>query len=196
MKTCVLMLGCLLATASLAQSTSRREVYEWKDADGVTHYSDQPSPGARKIVLVGSTPTTVEPAATPAAPATKPVAGPPATEYSRLEIWSPQAEESFFGTDSEVVVRIRSEPSLGTGDRLLTYVDGKLLSTEDVYEHRLTSLPRGAHSIFASIVDAKGTEVIRSQPVTIYIKQPVVDNPRNKGPAARPPQPQPKPAGG
>ena len=51
MKTRVLLLGCLLALSSQAQT--RREVYEWKDADGVKHYSDYPQPGARKIILNG-----------------------------------------------------------------------------------------------------------------------------------------------
>lgn len=61
MKTWLLLLGCLLAFASSAQS-SRREVWQWKDANGVTHFSDYPAPGARKIVLNGSpASTTAEP---------------------------------------------------------------------------------------------------------------------------------------
>ena len=35
MKTWLLLLGCLLAFTSSAQS-SRREVWQWKDANGVT----------------------------------------------------------------------------------------------------------------------------------------------------------------
>ncbi len=194
MKTSVLMLGCLLATASLAQSTTtRREVWEWKDANGVTHYSDYPAPGARKIVLVGSTPTAVA-QSTPASPATRPTKAPAGTQYTNLQIWSPQQDAAFFGTDAEIVVRIRSEPELGPGDRLLTYLDGKRLEAENAYEHRLTGLPRGAHALTASIVNAKDVEVIRSTPVTFFIQQPsTIDNPRNKGPSLRPPQPKPAP---
>lgn len=36
---CMLLAGLLAAGAALAQSS---EVYQWKDADGVTHYSDAP----------------------------------------------------------------------------------------------------------------------------------------------------------
>lgn len=203
MKTSVLMLGCLLATASLAQSTtSRREVWEWKDANGVTHYSDAPAPGARKIVIVGSTPT---PAATPAptapaaAPAAPAAAKANAVTYSSLEIWSPQNGASFFGADATVDVRIRSEPELAQGDRLLTYLDGKLIPSENAYEHTLTNVERGVHSVTSVILDAKGNEKIRSEPVVFHIKQPTaVDNPRNKGPALKPPPPKPapKPTGG
>ena len=197
MKTSVLMLGCLLATTSVAQSTSKgREVYEWKDANGVTHYSDAPAPGARKIVIVGSTPTSaapapVAPAAAPGASAARPGAV-SETRYASLEIWSPSNGESFFGADAAVNIRLRSDPELAGTDRLLTYLDGKLLSNENAYEHTLTNIDRGVHSVTSVILDAKGNEKIRSQPVVFHIKQPsTVVNPRNQGPAVRPPQPKP-----
>jgi hypothetical protein len=194
MKTSALLLGCLLATVSLAQSTSpRREVWEWKDADGVTHYSDYPSPGARKIVILGSiaTPTTTTAAPTTAAPrATSADAA--AAQYTSLEIWSPGSGDSFFEADAVVNVRLRSEPPLARGDRLLTYLDGRLLPDENQYEHSLSGLDRGAHSLTAVILDAKGNEKIRSEPVVFHIRQPTtIDNPRNRGPAVRPPQPKP-----
>ena len=196
MKTHVLLLGCLLAVASQAQTTSRgREVWEWKDANGVTHYSDAPAPGARKIVIIGATPT---PAATP--PAT-PGAGTPATpaagrqnavQYTSLEIWSPENGASFFGADAVVNIRLRSEPELAREDRLLTYLDGKLIPGENAYEHNLSAVERGVHSVTSVILDARGNEKIRSAPVVFHIKQPTtVDNPRNRGPSLRPPAPKP-----
>ena len=101
MKTWLLLLGCLLALTSQAQT--RREVYAWKDAQGVTHYSDYPQPGARKILLNGAPSTTkaTPPATTPAGAtpaAAKPAAKPGATEvvYDRLEIWSPENGANFF----------------------------------------------------------------------------------------------------
>ncbi|HET9692986.1 MAG TPA: DUF4124 domain-containing protein [Steroidobacteraceae bacterium] len=196
MKTSVLILGCLLATASLAQSTSRnREIWEWKDADGVTHYSDAPAPGARKIVIVGSTPTQasappVKPAAT--TPASAGAAKPSAVQYTSLEIWSPENGASFFGADAVVNLRLRSEPELARGDRLLTYLDGKLLPGENLYEHNLSAIERGVHSVTSVILDSQGNEKIRSQPLVFHIKQATtVDNARNKGPAVRPPTPKP-----
>ncbi len=91
MKTWLLLLACLLAVSSQAQT--RREVYQWRDADGVTHFSDYPQPGARKIILNGApTTTTATPAS--AAAATRSRAQPAATEmvYDRLEIWTPENE--------------------------------------------------------------------------------------------------------
>lgn len=192
MKTSVLLLGCLLATASLAQSTStRREVWEWRDANGVVHYSDYPSPGARKIVIVGSIATASAPSAAAATPSPATAAGAKATTtYQSLEIWSPESGASFFGTDATVDIRLRSEPQLAPGDRLLTYLDGKLLPGENRHEHNLAGLDRGAHSVSSIIIDAQGSEKIRSAPVVFHVREPsVISNPRNQGPALRPPQP-------
>jgi hypothetical protein len=197
MKTSVLLLGCLLATASMAQSTSRgREVWEWKDANGVTHYSDAPEPGARKIVIVGATqtPAPSQPAPAVTAPGAAPVTSARASQaqYSSLEIWSPENGASFFGADAAVNIRLRSEPELAPGDRLLTYLDGKLIPNENAHEHTLSNLDRGVHSLTGVILDAKGNEKIRSEPVVFHIRQPsTVDNARNRGPAVRPPQPKP-----
>jgi hypothetical protein len=194
MKTSVLILGCLLATASLAQSTVRREVWQWVDENGVTHFSDQPTPGARKIVLSGANPTAAAPSSAAAAAVTRRPAR-PAVQYSSLEIWQPANDEAFFGTDAEVNVRLRSDPGIAEGDRLVTYLDGRPLEGENLLDHRLTGLSRGSHTLASVIVDAQGTERIRSAPVVFHIRQASVnDNPRNRGPALRPAPPKPPPA--
>jgi hypothetical protein len=195
MKTSVLLLGCLLATASLAQSTTmRREVWQWRDENGVTHFSDQPVPGARKIVLSGANPTAAAPSSAAAATVSRPAPA-AVVEYSSLEIWQPGNGEAFFGADAEVNVRLRSEPELAPGDRLLTYLDGKLLPGENALEHRLTGVERGVHSLTSVIVDGRGNERIRSAPVVFHIKQSsTISNPRNQGPALRPAPPKPPPA--
>jgi len=188
MKTWLLLLACLLAVSSQAQT--RREVYQWRDADGVTHFSDYPQPGARKIILNGApTTTTATPAS--AAAATRSRAQTAATEmvYDRLEIWTPENEASFFEPDTEIVVRVRAEPTVDAADRLVTYVDGKQLPEVNALEHRLTGMTRGAHTVTSAIYGRDGKEKIRSTPVVFHMKQPSIPNPRNQGPAVRPPQP-------
>lgn len=192
MKTWVLLLGCLLALTSQAQT--RREVWQWRDADGVTHFSDYPQPGARKIVLNGAPTTTSAAAATSTSPA-RPAAQPAMQEvvYDRLEIWSPENGASFFEADSTISIRIRAEPEVGPTHRLLTYLDGKLLPGENATEHSLSNVERGVHSVTSVIVNREGRELIRSEPVVFHMKQTSVANPRNQGPAVRPPQPKPLP---
>jgi hypothetical protein len=192
MKTWVLLLGCLLALTSQAQA--RREVWQWRDADGVTHFSDFPQPGARKLILNGAPTTSAPPPPASAAAATPSRAQPaPEVVYDRLEIWSPENGASFFEADSVVSIRIRAEPEVGPTHRLLTYLDGKLLPGENATEHSLTNVERGAHSVTSVIVNREGTELIRSKPVVFHMKQTSVANPRNQGPAVRPPQPVPLP---
>ena len=196
MNTRVLLLGCLLALSVQAQE-SKRELWKWKDANGVTQYSDRPVPGATRVEMHTSAPAqTAAPAARPATPAAqaKPAA---AVQYQSLEIWQPASGESFFGADATVNVRMRSEPSLASGDRLLLYLDGKLIEgATNSYEHTLSNLERGVHSLAAVILDDKGNEKIRSEPRVFHIKLPTTVEPRAVGPALKPqppPRPQPKP---
>jgi len=188
MKTRMLLLaGCLLAVAVQAQET-RRELWTWKDANGVTQYSDRPVPGATKVQLSTTAPAQVAPAAPPAA-AAKPAAA-AAVQYQSLEIWQPENGESFFGADAAVNVRLRSEPTVAANDRLLLFLDGKLVEGGGGnYEYTLTNLERGAHSITATILDNQGNEKIRSEPRVFHVRQPTVIAPAAVGPNLKPKQP-------
>ena len=191
MKTRTVLLGCLLAMAVQAQET-KRELWTWKDANGVTQFSDRPVPGAKRVELAG----VASPAASTAAPAV--VAGEPAArvavpapvQYRALEFSSPQNEESFFGADTTVAVQLRSEPDLATGHRVVLYLDGRQIG--EGYEHTLSELSRGTHSLMAVIIDDQGNERMRSAPRVFHIKQPTTITPRAVGPNVRPP-PRPTP---
>ena len=109
MKTRILVLAsCLLAFASQAQE-SRKELWTWRDANGVVHFSDTPGPGATRVDLVvpgapsgGAT----APARATAGAVAKPPAA-PGTTYNRLESWPPEKGASFFEEDTTVSVRPR-----------------------------------------------------------------------------------------
>ena len=199
MKTRIVVLAsCLFAFAAQAQE-AKKELWMWKDANGVVHYSDVPGPGATRVDL-----TVIEaqprPAATPAprpttASAAQTAAAP--VTYTSLEIWQPENEQSFFEADAAVNVRIRSEPEVADSDRLLFYLDGRMVDGPlNSPEYTLTNLDRGAHALTARIFDAQGKEKIRSRDVIIYIKEPTTIPPRAVGPNLKaPPRPTPR-AGG
>jgi hypothetical protein len=197
MKLAVLILGCLAVGASLAADTKKREMWAWKDANGVTHYSDRPVPGAKRIEIATMAPDAV-PEATGPAPtleASRPAA-PAAVEYARVEIWSPEPDQSFYGADLEIPVRVRTEPEIAPGHQLFIYLDGKLTEQGSAsLERAFANLDRGAHSLVAVIADEAGRELLRSDTVTFFIRQPTVSPARNVGPALRP-KPQPRPATG
>ena len=187
----LLLLGCLLALSVQAQET-KRELWKWKDADGVTHYSDVPVPGATRIDIHTLTPSATAPPPKPAA--LPPPTAPTETSYEAFEFISPLADESFFGSSLEITVRLRSEPDLAPGDQLRIYMDGKQVDeAKDRYEHTFTNLERGAHKVTAIIFDRMGKPKINAEPRTFYIKQPSIIEPKAVGPLLKPPPPKPKP---
>jgi hypothetical protein len=189
-KRVLLLLGCVLALSAHAQE-SKRELWTWKDANGVTHYSDRPVPGAKRVEVVHQEPPP-QPASAPATTgsAPKPAArsgAAAAVAYQSLEIWQPANGESYFGADTTVDVRMRSEPELAPGDRLLLYLDGKLVEGDPTsLEYELSGLDRGVHSLAAVILDRQGNEKIRSEPRVFHIKQPTTIAPRAVGPNLQP----------
>jgi hypothetical protein len=172
---------------------SKRELWTWKDANGVTQYSDRPVPGAKRVQLAGvSSPaaSTAAPAATEGEPPAR-ADVPVPVQYKALEFVSPQNEESFFEAAPTVAVQLRSEPELATGHRVVLYLDGR--EAGEGYEHALVDLARGAHSLAAVIYDDQGNERLRSAPRVFYIKQPTTIAPRAVGPNVKsPPRPTPR----
>ncbi len=198
MKTRILVLAsCLLAFASQAQET-KKELWTWRDANGVVHFSDTPGPGAKRVDLVVTGPpsggATAQPPASAAANASPSDA--PSASYRLLEILQPENEASFFDSDSTVSVSVRSEPGVMEGDSLRLYLDGRPVEASgDSLNYTLTNLDRGTHSLTATIRDRNGNERIRSQPVVFYMKQNTIIAPGAVGPNLRPP-PRPTPRGG
>ena len=198
MKTRILVLAsCLLAFASQAQE-SRRELWTWRDANGVVHFSDTPGPGAKRVDLMVTGPPSGG-AAAPAAATVSAVAQPPVAPgvtYSLLEISQPENDASFFNADATVAVRIRSVPALAEGDTVRLFLDGiRVEGADNSFDYTLENLSRGTHSITAMIRDARGVERIRSQPVVFHMKQNTIIPPGAVGPNLRPP-PRPTPRGG
>lgn len=203
----LILLGCLLAVAAQA-ATTKREMWVWKDANGVPHYSDVPAPGARRIEIVGtapSAPSTPSDSLGPTGPSqpegtaegSRPEsesAQPPYVHYDTLRILSPEDEQSFFNADGSVPVQLESSPELAQGDRLVLYLDGKPAdASENAYQTTVNGVERGEHVLTATILDPNGERKIDSAPRKFYMHPNAVNNPRNVGPALKP-KPVPAPA--
>lgn len=197
----LLLLGCALVFA-VASAQTKRELWMWKDANGVTHYSDVPAPGAKRVTVSGGAPVSASAPASPQAtyPASSsrssegPDQPPPAVQYFKLEIVSPTEGATYFQADATVAVAVSSQPSLANGDRLVIYLDGSAVDGADgSYQRTLTGLERGTHTVSATILDAQGQEKITSAPRSFNMRVDTVSNPRNVGPALKP-KPTPPPA--
>jgi hypothetical protein len=173
------MLKCLIAlTSLLSAAVLAAPAWTWVDAQGRRHYSDRPVPGATQIELSESQTFSAGPA--------RPAAGQPATDeesaatdeesadpgYSVLDIVSPTQEETLHNIEGNLGVRVATNPGLKSGHRIDAILDGqrRALGVRSL-DFTLTEVFRGEHTLQILIVDSAGREVVRSAPVTFFVRQ-------------------------
>jgi hypothetical protein len=184
----VFTLMCIAVCATAMAAT----VYKWVDADGVTHYSDQPHPGAQKVQLQGA--QTYSASAERAAVAASNAASTNAARraattksavpaYSTCQVLRPTSEEMFVNASS-VPASVHVEPSLRDGDRVTVALDGTALpvTTPLDSEFMLTSMVRGTHALSVKVQDASGAVLCQSASVVFHVSQPslLAPNPANR----------------
>jgi len=176
---------CCVAFLAFGSAT----LYKWVDADGVTHYSDRPEPGAQKVKIAaaqtykGDTRTASGAAQPPKS------AAPSAASYQRLEVTNPEDGAVLWNTGGHVEIGATLEPELVSGHQLWLVIDGK---SQQVGPDGATSVDvaRGSHTVSASVTDANGNELITSAPITFIVRQTSIAQPP-QGPSL--PKPKPKP---
>lgn len=166
----------LLALAAVP-ATAGQAVWKWVDEKGVTHFSDQPVPGATKMEL-NSAPASSTPAPTytpPPSTSTRPI-GP---AYSRFVIESPQQDEAIINTGGKVTVRIASTPAIAQDHVVYLYMDGALVQDfpSGAMSHEFSDVPRGSHTLKAEVVTRQGATVAQTPPVTFHVRQQSIANP-------------------
>lgn len=180
MRTALIVLALLAAPAFSAGT-----VWKWVDDKGVTHYSDQPGPGAQRVEVSSgsrSDPVNSRPSYSPGTPNQ-----PTAEAYRNFEILTPSNQETIANTGGAVNVRIRFEPALQDGHSLFLYLDGRRLDEfpPTALDYTLQNIPRGSHTLTAIIQDYRGTR-IQTAEVAFTVRQESVAQPP-VGPALRPP---------
>lgn len=159
---------CFMALALCAQAA----IYKWVDSRGEVHYSDTPTRDAEEIKL--SDPTIYSPAGTGSGSASGQV---PATvadplNYSSFVILAPNNNEMVQANDGNVTLRFQTQPELQAGHYIQAVLDGRILdqrATGPVLQ--LSNLTRGAHMVHASIHDAAGRLLTRSNIVQFFVRQ-------------------------
>jgi Domain of unknown function (DUF4124) len=170
------VMGLLAAFAAQAAV-----VYKWVDADGVVHFSDQPSPGAEKIYTASA------PAAAPSSgprnnyqpqAVKKPQAGP--LNYTEFLITSPAPDQTYFGDDL-IGVHLSLVPGLKPNQALAWHLNGKQLENpSDPLSFTIPRQDRGTYTITATITDQSTGESQSSNNVTFYVRQPSELSPQHK----------------
>jgi len=164
---------CLAFCLFAAFAADGAVVYKWTDADGVVHFSDQPVPGAEKIVTSSSTSNGIGGAPTRPSNAGQIVAPPSALTYSEFAVESPSKEQVFFN-DEIIPVHLALSPGLKPNQTITWHLNGKQLDDQPptTVSFTLQSLVRGTYVIAATITDAESGESKTSDSVTFYMRQP------------------------
>lgn len=192
MRTALYILLALAAPAFAGQT-----VWKWVDDKGVTHYSDQPVPGATKMELNSSSRASSEskPVYTSQSPG-KDIPAQKGPLYARFVVESPQQDASIINTGGKVQVRLASTPAIGGGQAIAIYLDGARVEglSPSSMSHELSDVPRGTHTVKAVVTGQNGASLQETPTVTFHVRQESVANPP-VGPALRPP-PKPRPTAG
>jgi uncharacterized protein DUF4124 len=193
MRTALLL---LLAASGLTGTASAADVWKWVDSSGVTHYSDQPVPGATKIEVRSGNVVESAPANVASPRSATSDSSADATRYRDFAIYRPEVDQSIINTGGQVNVEIRIDPSLQPLHTLSLYLDGKLVtgSPPNSLSYVLTEVPRGVHSVTAVITDQTGKAIQETPPVGFNVRQESIANPP-VGPTLRQPT-KPKPPRG
>lgn len=178
-----------LAGFSVASHASAT-LYRWVDADGITHYSDRPSPGAEKVQIASAQSYRGTP--TPASAPRRAASAPAAPKYSRLEITRPSEGEAFVNNGGSVAASAVVEPGLANGHQLWFVLDGTRQPDPAGGAMSMTfQVDRGTHTMAAVITDDTGRELMSSAGITFYVRQnsslanpprgPLITPPKKKG---------------
>jgi hypothetical protein len=155
-------------------------IYKWTDADGVVHFSDQAVPGAEKILT--SSGSSARSGAAPAASNTTASNAPPkplALNFIHFSIVSPANQETITG-NQPINVNLALEPQLKSNQSLSWTLDGSALTNQaNATSFTLEDVPRGAHTIVATVEDQSG-ESKSTEPVTFYVMRTNLLSPQRK----------------
>jgi hypothetical protein len=173
-----------LLSILIALSASAAELWRWKDADGVVHYSDRPVQGAERIDVLSTQKSTGE--FTPTAPRSVP---PPPAEvrFTRCAVTSPTNDQVFNNVHT-VDVSIAVEPGLQGDYRLQVLLNGR----EDAdwpagaMSRTLSNLYRGSYTLGARVLDLNGRAVCTGPIINFHVRQPSILAPGRRPPAKKP----------
>jgi hypothetical protein len=171
-RTILILLALLAAPCALAG-----EAYVWTDEDGVVHYSDRPTPGARRIELAepntgrSPAPRRAEADNEDGADETAGDSGP--FRYESLEVATPGAEETLWNIEGVLNVSLALSPALQPGHQVRVYFDGNAQIVPGT-SFQLEEVWRGVHNLQAEVIDANGRMLIRSRTNRFYVQQSTV----------------------
>ncbi len=172
-----ILLLYLFTTGLVAAQTG---VYKWVEPDGTVTFTDQSRPGAEKIEI--QPPQTVPPPeavrrALKAGSARAEQAA-PGIAYTQFAIVSPSDDESVRSNNGDISIALSLEPALHADHAIVVSMDGQAIGKGSSTSLQLQNLPRGTHTVQATVVDAAGAELIRTETVSFHVLRRRLPSPR------------------
>jgi hypothetical protein len=158
-------------------------VYKWTDADGVVHFSDQPVPGAEKIVTDGGASHGIMTAPMPGTPPRggQPNAVSPLASF-HISIASPTPNQTFSGSEvmyASATVEPELQPN-GPVSISWSLNGAPVAEAEGATHFTLPDLARGLYTISATLTDLASGATKTADPVTFNVLRPSISSPQHK----------------
>ncbi len=163
----VILLACLLCTLSLAHG----DVYKWVDEAGVIHFSDQPVPGAERVTIKPVQTVTLPPLPPSETAGSGNADDEKQVPYTSLAIVQPAEDEAVRANNGNVSVKLDLDPSLQEGHSIALDLNGHRIATRTNTHFVLENVPRGTHTLQATVLDDQGRELIKANQVSFHVKR-------------------------
>lgn len=169
---------CYLSLFGLLTFPCYAAVYEWTDAQGVTHFSDIAKPGA---VAVQVAPAQTYPATSSLTSSMSSISSVQSATsaaipvYRELIITQPRNNEIFANNaQGKLVVAMDIQPALQGEDRVQLIMDGTVQAVQTTPIFNLTNIDRGTHVVQEQILDNQNKVLASSAMVTFTMQRPKV----------------------
>jgi hypothetical protein len=144
------------------------QMYKWVDEQGNVHFTDKaPNQEAKEyqpppIMVMPAGPTGNF----------SPSKQPKSFKYQSLSVTAPQNDAVFTPDKADSVqVNLEITPALNGQHNIALYLDGELHTVAKQPSFNLTGLPRGTHTVFASVLDKENKKLITSNSVSFHIQR-------------------------
>ena len=158
-------------------------VYKWTDADGVVHFSDQPVPGAEKIITASGNTRGILSQAAPGSPPGETAKKRSLLASTELSITSPGQGQTFSGAEV-VAPHLSMQPEISPDHPLSiawTLNGAPVGEGEGATSFTLPAdLPRGSYTLTVTVTDSQTGESKSPDPVTFYVQRPALLSPTHK----------------
>lgn len=160
---------CLMLAMGAVQA---QKIYKWTLPNGDIVYSDKPPPADQaEEVTLEPLQTFSAPPAPPLASSTPSNAASEPVGYEEFKVTSPSNDATIRDNGGNVQVSLSLTPGLQSGHSIEIMMDGQPIGSGGGTSVTLTDVDRGTHTVQATVKDAEGKVVSRSNSVIFHLRR-------------------------